>query len=395
MQRASDGSWGAQLPTDEDDEDPLLRYGSRLPDEADDEEDWLFFDRARIWVQAGDGGNGCVAFRREKDKPKMGPAGGNGGRGGSVYLVCDEGLNMLKQEVHFRATGGQNGMGKARHGEAGTDTYVRVPPGTVVRTDGDDALVGEMIHHGETLRVARGGRGGRGNAAFKSARDNAPRLAEQGEPGAQRWLKLELKLLADVGLVGVPNAGKSSLLAAATNAKPKIANYAFTTVVPNLGVWRAPDVADQAIVMADIPGELSHSHVPRAIARFMAKSTKLAMCSALITTMRHAAPLSSQACWKERTRARVSAARSSDTLNVAASFYTSLTAPGQIHLETLRRSTRSCGSLTRGSPRSLRRVGLRCSQLVSLACMLVDPVRATLRCLPFRSSSSTRWTFQK
>eukprot|EP00962_Isochrysis_galbana_P039138 scaffold14010_cov96-Isochrysis_galbana.AAC.1 len=254
IKRAPDGSFGAELPYDEDDEDEddgVLRFGSRLPNEHDDEADWLFFDRARIWVEAGDGGNGCVGFRREKDKPKMGPAGGNGGRGGSVYLVCDEGLNMLKQEVHFRGTSGQNGMGKARHGEAGGDVRVRVPPGTVVRTDDGDVLVGEVMRHGDELRVARGGRGGRGNAAFKSARDNAPRLAESGEPGARRWLKLELKLLADVGLVGVPNAGKSSLLAAATNAKPKIAAYAFTTVTPNLGVWRDKDAA---MVIADIPG---------------------------------------------------------------------------------------------------------------------------------------------
>jgi GTP-binding protein len=254
IKRAPDGSFGAQVPYDEDDGDEALRFGTRLPDEEDNEDDWLFFDRARIWVEAGDGGNGCVGFRREKDKPKMGPAGGNGGRGGSVYLVCDEGLNMLKQEVHFRSTGGQNGMGKARHGEAGADIHVRVPPGTIVRTDEGDLLVGEVMKHGEVLRVARGGRGGRGNAAFKSARDNAPRLSETGEPGASRWLKLELKLLADVGLVGVPNAGKSSLLAAATNAKPKIAAYAFTTVTPNLGVWRDNNGGDDAIIMADIPG---------------------------------------------------------------------------------------------------------------------------------------------
>jgi len=260
IRRAADGSLGREVVYDEDDENDLeeedFRFGTRLPNEHDAEADWLFFDRARIWVQGGDGGNGCVGFRREKDKPKMGPAGGNGGRGGTVTLVCDEGLNMLKQEVHFRATFGQNGMGKARHGEAGMDVVVRVPPGTVVRTDDDNSLVGELVRHGEELRVARGGRGGRGNAAFKSQRDNAPRLAETGEPGGQRWLKLELKLLADVGLVGVPNAGKSSLLAAATNAKPKIADYAFTTVTPNLGVWRAPEIADAAVVIADIPGTI-------------------------------------------------------------------------------------------------------------------------------------------
>ena len=140
------------------------------------EEDWLFFDRARISVCAGDGGNGCVAFRREKDKPKMGPCGGNGGRGGSIYLVCDEGLNTLKPDVHFRATSGQNGMGKGRHGESGEDRHVRVPPGTVVRDEESGRLVGELVAHGEKLRVARGGRGGRGNAAFKTARDTTPRL---------------------------------------------------------------------------------------------------------------------------------------------------------------------------------------------------------------------------
>ena len=226
--------------------------------------DWLFFDRARISVRAGDGGNGCVAFRREKDKPKMGPCGGNGGRGGSIYLVCDEGLNTLKPEVHFRATSGQNGMGKGRHGESGGDKYVRVAPGTVVREEESGALVGELVAHGDVLRVARGGRGGRGNAAFKTARDTTPRLSENGEPGAERWLSLELKLVADVGLVGCPNAGKSTLLAATTRAAPKIADYPFTTVTPNLGVWSAEGVAGaepgEALVLADIPGLLEGAH---------------------------------------------------------------------------------------------------------------------------------------
>ena len=230
---------------------------------AREEPDWLFFDRARIFVAAGDGGNGCVAFRREKDKPKMGPCGGNGGRGGSVVLECDEGLNTLRQEVHFRATEGQGGMGKARHGESGRDRSVRVPPGTVVRDEESGRLVGELVSHGETLRVARGGRGGRGNAAFKTARDTTPRLSEMGEPGAERWLLLELKLLADVGLVGCPNAGKSTLLAAATRAKPKVADYPFTTVTPNLGVWHAGEQARAAgdgMVLADIPGLLEGAH---------------------------------------------------------------------------------------------------------------------------------------
>mmetsp|Transcript_21254 Transcript_21254/g.52936 ORF Transcript_21254/g.52936 Transcript_21254/m.52936 type:complete len:545 (+) Transcript_21254:129-1763(+) len=250
----------------------VLCVAAQVAEEGEDEletnlqppkndDDWLFFDRARIFVAAGTGGDGCVAFRREKDKPKMGPCGGNGGRGGSVYLVCDEGLNTLRQEVHFRAEDGQNGMGKGRHGESRADVEVRVPPGTVVRDLESNGLIGELIDHGDRLRVARGGRGGRGNAAFKTARDTTPRLSEKGEPGAERWLQLELKLLADVGLVGIPNAGKSTLLAAATRAKPKIASYPFTTVVPNLGVWQASDDDDDSsVVLADIPGLLEGAH---------------------------------------------------------------------------------------------------------------------------------------
>ena len=188
------------LGEDEDDDAASDPFGRQS-------EDWLFFDRARISVTAGDGGNGCVAFRREKDKPRMGPCGGNGGRGGSIYLECDEGLNTLKPEVHYRATCGQNGMGKGRHGVGGEDRHVRVAPGTVVRDEETGGLVGELTAHGDTLRVARGGRGGRGNEAFKTARDTTPRLSERGEPGASRWLSLELKLVADVGLVGCPNAG--------------------------------------------------------------------------------------------------------------------------------------------------------------------------------------------
>ena len=237
-----------------------LEEEARAPGDRDDS-DWLFFDQARIFASAGPGGNGCVAFNREKDKPKMGPGGGNGGAGGSVYLVCDEGLNTLRPDVHFRATGGQNGMGKTRHGNRGEDRRVRVPPGTVVRDDESGAKVGELLAHGERLRVARGGRGGRGNAAFKTARDTAPRLSELGEPGAERWLRLELKLLADVGLVGVPNAGKSTLLAASTNARPKIASYPFTTVIPNLGVYRDQKSAEaESVVIADIPGLLEGAH---------------------------------------------------------------------------------------------------------------------------------------
>jgi len=243
------------LGMDEDEDEEVDVFG-RPPDD-----DWLFFDRARVSVTAGSGGDGCVAFRREKDKPKMGPCGGNGGRGGSIYLECDEGLNTLKPEVHFKATSGQNGMGKGRHGESGEDRVVRVPPGTVVRDEEAGGLIGELVDHGDKLRVARGGRGGRGNAAFKTARDTTPRLSERGEPGAERWVSLELKLVADVGLVGCPNAGKSTLLAATTRAAPKVADYPFTTVTPNLGVWQADDGdVDATFVIADIPGLLEGAH---------------------------------------------------------------------------------------------------------------------------------------
>jgi len=168
---------------DYEDEDELLEMG-----EGRSQEDWMFFDTLRIHVKAGDGGNGCVAFKREKDKPKMGPGGGNGGRGGSVVLVCSEGLNMLKQGLtHYKAGSGRNGHGKGRHGWKGDDVTVNVPPGTVVRDEATGTLLGELVEHGDRLRVARGGRGGRGNAAFKTARDTTPSLAEKGEPGAERW----------------------------------------------------------------------------------------------------------------------------------------------------------------------------------------------------------------
>jgi GTP-binding protein len=224
----------------------------------------MFYDRARINVVGGPGGDGCVAFRREKGIARGGPSGGTGGRGGSVYLVCDANLNTLRPpRVHFRATGGTNGKGSNWDGQLGEDVYVPVPIGTVVTLESDGTTIGELLKPGDTLRVARGGRGGRGNAYFKTDQNHTPRLSEKGDLGADRWLVLELKLLADVGLVGCPNAGKSTLLAATTNAKPKIANYAFTTVVPNLGVWPRDSVSlggGQGLVLADIPGLLEGAH---------------------------------------------------------------------------------------------------------------------------------------
>lgn len=196
-----------------------------------------------------------------------GPSGGSGGRGGSIFLKCEEGLNTLaavRNKVHYRATSGRKGQGKSRTGVSGTGMYIPAPVGTVVR-DQDGSLCGELTHEGQELLIARGGRGGRGNEAFKTARARAPKFWEKGEPGAERWLSLELKLVADVGFVGVPNAGKSTLLAVSSNAKPKIADYPFTTVTPNLGVCdvlsgEGDDMNSKGLVLADIPGLLEGAH---------------------------------------------------------------------------------------------------------------------------------------
>lgn len=221
-----------------------------------DDQEWKFFDTARINVSGGDGGNGCVAFLRLKGEPLGGPSGGRGGHGGSIYLVCDEGMNTLaplRNRVHIRAHKGRNGLGKGKDGQKGLSIEIPVPPGTVVRELRTQKLAGELREHGDRLLVARGGRGGRGNKAFMTDRNTAPKLAERGEPGAKRWLSVELRLVADVGFLGKPNAGKSTLLAAASAARPKIANYPFTTIVPNLGVC---DLGDEGagLILCDIPG---------------------------------------------------------------------------------------------------------------------------------------------
>lgn len=213
----------------------------------------MFFDEARIFVKAGDGGNGIVAFRREKFVPRGGPSGGNGGRGGDVILVADDRLQTLidfKKRSHFRAERGGHGGGSNMQGANGESLRVRVPVGTVVRNEAGD-LVADLMTAGQEVVVARAGKGGRGNASFASASQQAPRFAEKGEPGDELWISLELKLVADVGIVGVPNAGKSTLLAAGSAARPKIADYPFTTLVPNLGV---AEVDHRVFVLADIPG---------------------------------------------------------------------------------------------------------------------------------------------
>jgi len=215
----------------------------------------MFYDEAKIYAQAGHGGDGCVAFRREKYVPFGGPAGGDGGKGGDVVFYVDPHLNTLyrfSKQRHFRAQRGEHGRGKNQHGAAGSDLRVPVPPGTVVYDAGSGELLGDLTGPGQELVVARGGRGGRGNARFATSTNQAPRVAEHGEPGEERWLRLALKLLADVGVVGVPNAGKSTLLAAVTAARPKIAPYPFTTLQPNLGVVVLDD--QTGFVLADLPG---------------------------------------------------------------------------------------------------------------------------------------------
>ncbi|BAF59014.1 predicted GTPase [Pelotomaculum thermopropionicum SI] len=221
----------------------------------------MFYDRARIFVKGGDGGNGCVAMRREKYVPEGGPWGGDGGRGGNVILRADGGLRTLvdfRYKRHYKAERGRHGEGKNMHGASGEDLVIRVPAGTVVKDAATGELIADLVRDGQEAVVARGGRGGRGNARFVTPQNRAPRMAEKGEPGEERWLDLELKLLADVGLVGFPNAGKSTLISRVSAARPKIASYPFTTITPNLGVVRVDD--GRSFVMADIPGLIEGAH---------------------------------------------------------------------------------------------------------------------------------------
>jgi GTP-binding protein len=220
----------------------------------------MFVDEARIFVASGKGGDGAVHFRREKYVPRGGPDGGDGGKGGSVVLYVDpkkSTLTMFQRQRHFRAGDGKPGGGSNKTGRSAVDVRIPVPPGTIIRSE-EGAILGDLVETGQELIVCQGGRGGRGNARYASARNQAPRMAEKGEPGEEKWIELELRLVADVGIIGVPNAGKSTFLAAVTNAKPKIAAYPFTTLAPNLGVVEL-DI-DVIMVLADIPGLIEGAH---------------------------------------------------------------------------------------------------------------------------------------
>lgn len=227
-----------------------------------------FADRARILVSGGAGGDGASGFRREAHVPRGGPDGGDGGKGGDVILVVEAGMTTLgdfNRRRHFRAAPGGRGMGRKAHGRNAADVITRVPPGTVVRSHPDGEWIGELLEAEDRLVVARGGRGGRGNARFATPTNRAPTHAEKGTPGQERWVELELKLIADIGLVGAPNAGKSTLLAVLTEARPEVGAYPFTTVTPNLGVITLDPDGERTAVMADVPGLIEGAHEGRGL----------------------------------------------------------------------------------------------------------------------------------
>jgi len=219
-----------------------------------------FLDQAKVYIQSGKGGDGCLSFRREKYVEFGGPDGGDGGRGGDVWAECVDNLNTLidfRYQQHFKAGRGMNGMGQNRTGAGGKDAVLKVPPGTQVFAEDNDTLIADLTEPGERVLLARGGNGGFGNARFKTSTNQAPRHANPGQPGTEMTIWLRLKLIADAGLVGLPNAGKSTFLAAVSAAKPKIADYPFTTLHPNLGVVKVDDID---FVLADIPGLIEGAH---------------------------------------------------------------------------------------------------------------------------------------
>ncbi|MDX9834932.1 MAG: GTPase ObgE [Desulfobulbus sp.] len=220
-----------------------------------------FVDEARFFVKAGDGGNGCVSFRREKFVPRGGPNGGDGGKGGDVWLVADRNLHSLidfRYRSHFKANSGSGGQGSDKHGRGGKDSVVRVPLGSIIKDAESGAVLADLTVSGQTVLAAGGGRGGLGNTRFATSTNRAPRKATPGQPGEERWLVIELKLLADVGLIGLPNAGKSTLLSRLSAANPKIAAYPFTTLEPQLGVLQFSDT--DPCIIADIPGLIEGAH---------------------------------------------------------------------------------------------------------------------------------------
>lgn len=215
----------------------------------------MFLDQVTVNVKAGNGGDGMVAFRREKYVPDGGPAGGDGGTGGNIIFIVDEGLRTLmdfRYNRHFKAKNGENGMSKGMHGRGAKDLFVKVPPGTIVKNAETGQLYADLINHGQEAVIAKGGRGGRGNIRFATPRNPAPEIAENGEPGEEKEIELELKVLADVGLIGFPSVGKSTLLSVVSAARPKIGAYHFTTIVPNLGMVETED--GRSFVLADMPG---------------------------------------------------------------------------------------------------------------------------------------------
>lgn len=224
-------------------------------------EEPMFIDQAKIWVKAGDGGPGCMSFRREKFIPKGGPDGGDGGKGGDVYFYADPAIDTLIDfagKHHWRAENGKPGEGSNKHGSNGRDMIIRVPPGTVIYDQDFELVLKDLAETNMKVKICRGGKGGRGNKAFTTSTNQAPRTFEPGKPGQERKIKLELKLIADAGLLGMPNAGKSTLISRCSAAKPKIASYPFTTIEPVLGIVELPD--HRRFVMADIPGLIEGAH---------------------------------------------------------------------------------------------------------------------------------------